>query len=195
MADTLLQRMGFQDPDLRSEEHDRIVMSLVDPLRFARAARDMLDEIFAEKVRDLLAHVETCPSRTPKPGSDCSCRTFSDHDVERIQTAETSAEDFRVVSARTEFPLKNRKGFLVGFADLLVEIQGHSLLKGWGTHLQVLVEVKSRITGFGEVMRQLNLYRECAPRALLLLVVPEGAMPDGMALAFRNQGVHVGTAR
>lgn len=123
---TLIQRMGFADPDRRSPAHDDACIQIAtDPERFARAVRERLD------VREA-----RCDLEVPLQKGD------------------------------------GKYASTVGFIDAMVtwcaglsEVSAPALGFRWvgGKHYPVssmLVEVKTKIPAFGDLLRQMNLYRE-----------------------------------
>lgn len=122
---TLLQRMGFSDPDRRTPAHDKACVAIAtDPERFIRRVRQ----------RDAVTRI----------------------------------------NCHLEVPLQKGSGqytTTIGFIDAVIEWRGpcqigtafgsYETIDGvtWGS-LSMLVEVKTTIDSIGNLLRQMNLYRE-----------------------------------
>lgn len=106
----------------------------------------------------------------------------------------------RISRVTWEYPIIRPGGFIVGYIDMLVEVESPFLSMGrdrkpviqWegGTSddpTGVLFEVKSRITSIGEVIRQIRAYETVHKSAYFCIVCPDDRFADvirGQRIAF-----------
>lgn len=141
-AKTLQERMGFVDHDLKTPGHDAIMMWLNDTMKVNRLLR------FCLKVKgwsdDDLASGLDLPGR----------------------------REIQVISTTWERPVTTGREFTVGFLDLAVSYQEqrvwysvHAVSGQRIYHLdwksaEAFFEVKTSIASLGELLRQLQFYRQ-----------------------------------
>jgi len=141
---TLLQRMGFADPDRRSPAHDDACVQIAtEPERFIRAVRERLG------VREARCDLEV-PLQKGE-GKYASTVGFIDAMVMWTNASEQA-------------PVPRYSSRRVGRYDE----------KFWMA-TGMLVEVKTSIDGIGNLLRQMNLYREYKKTHSAIFVDEKGA--------------------
>lgn len=147
-AKTLQERMGFRDDELTTPKHDEIMLWLdenAERLGVSIASQHGHHKSWAHMARFEYPELEECPS-------------FRNNQV-------------KVIRRTWEQPIKAANEFIVGFVDMLIEIDttvriGAGKKDGkpfWGWHdeprkLKALVEVKPTISSLGDLIRQVRLY-------------------------------------
>lgn len=151
-AQTIQQRFGFKDDDLKSPKHDQLMLDLT------AAADDLVSEIV-------------------KPEwSDKDIKNAKEHGVELPPFPAISD-----ISCEWEVPIVSRgykSKYIVGFADLVIACciprlevwESSQRGGGWEREFgfkpyirEIYFEVKSTIPSLGELVRQINMYREYTP--------------------------------
>jgi len=146
---TLMQKMGFKDNDLKTPEHDYLMMWC--------SKRENIAKIMIEEL-------------------DCS--------EEYIKNGKITVE--------FEAPLKkeynenygtiNGRGQIVGFIDCAVNYDPDHFCR------YILIEFKSRIPSFGELIREFKYYMSLIRARYVLLTYEDVQTPDGL---FESQGITV----
>ncbi len=167
-ASTLQERMGFNDPDLKSPIHDEMCLWLM--------------KNKASVGCYLLGNVTVCYDEKDsllKEAAQKLNKTFHDPDP----------------MVEAEHPVKNGS-YIVGFIDIAIRIryaslrrsaeQGKAEYKFSSADDCVFIEVKPKIESFGETMRQINMYREYA-YGKYAIFTPDHRFKD----AFESQGIKV----
>ena len=189
-----VQQVGFWDEEVPSTGHDEIVLwchqhaerilRSIRPSEFDRAWKpeDVEESLYRAHVAPEVhaASLQRFMDATPRPNPQVTARQ-----IEAVLRSYTG--------------YGNRTERVVGFADLLVtaatpwvgtcessesDFGGHELR--WNDRaISVLVEAKSVLPTFGELMRQLNLYRT-AFSGLVVVVSPDDRFED----VLRDQRIH-----
>lgn len=170
---SLMEQLGFSDPELKTPQHDAIVTWLDDNAHRlfdvegadGDWAPEHVDRVVGEAARYDLPDRRTAMrlrSQLPRRGPK-----------ERVRT-------------RWETPVENRRGFVVGYIDLCVEVQLSVLVehqessstpvmlkRGWHTRRVYWCEVKSKIESLGELFRQLRTYSLYREAAEIVVVSPD----------------------
>ena len=167
-ASTMQERMGFNDPDLKSPIHDKMVIWL------------MKNKVSVANY--LLGNIRFQSGSNDKRCEDMvSAMDKTIHDPDPV--------------VRTEKPIMSGD-FIIGFIDVslanrgaYVSLDSKTGEVGWtfsGTYPDVNIEVKPKIESFGETMRQINMYREYE-RCQYAIFTPDHRFKD----AFESQGIKV----
>lgn len=167
-ASTMQERMGFNDPDLKSPIHDEMVVWLM--TNSAPVAAYILGKArFSSDSRD-----ERC--------------------VSMVKSMDQTICDPAPI-VETEKPVMSRD-FIIGFIDLCLttrfgcvridEKTGEVSWKFGYRGFKANIEVKPKIESFGETMRQINMYREYE-RCQYAIFTPDHRFKD----AFESQGIKV----
>jgi hypothetical protein len=140
-ASTLQQRFGFQDSDLKSPDHDQIMIWL---------------DTYAEEIVKLILKYDGNWENQNDPNIK--------HLIERI--GEPPEKPSLKIKKVWEYAVTGRNGFMVGFIDMLVEVDLPYLdlhREKWmatSTRTSVFFEVKTTIPSLGELIRQIRMYQE-----------------------------------
>ena len=124
---TIIERLGFQDPDRKSPKHDQIQFWVRNNLRH------VLKSVFPEK---------EIPS-------------FDD------------------IPVSLEYPVTDRN-YVIGFVDVYCQ------------QYNLGIEIKTQIESVGELLRQINFYRNYLGKGTWIVVSPDGRF----AKVLQDQGVH-----
>jgi hypothetical protein len=142
---TLLQRMGFSDPDRRTPQHDDACIEIAtDPERFVRAVKERIGVQYA-----------SCKLEVPLQKGDgkyASTIGFIDAVIEWRNSIDGQRPE-----PRCRCVTRSQREECV----CLVPVSG-PLALGWMSST-MLVEVKTKIDSVGNLLRQMNLYREYRP--------------------------------
>lgn len=197
---TLQQRFGFNDGDMKTPKHDEIMLWLND------------------NVRTVLSQLNSLPTDLLETRIE-ECRTDA-----RFAIKNSRGEDFEwpglgdvpepkppEISVIWEKPITTRSQFVVGFIDMLVKVEYWELdIAGidWSGLVKtreklvlsryneaprwqlfrntekIVFEVKSTIPSLGELIRQVRMYQEFM-EATYVVVCPD----DRFAAAIASQGI------
>ena len=168
-ATTLQERMGFNDPDIKSPIHDEMVIWLMK--NSASVASYILGK-----------------ARFSSDSLDSRCVSMAESMDQTIYDPAPIVE--------TEKPVMSRE-FIIGFIDLCLtsrfgcvridEKTGEIYWKFGYRGPRVNIEVKPKIESFGETMRQINMYREYDRDAKYAIFTPDHRFKE----AFESQGIKV----
>lgn len=133
-AQTLIQKMGFADDDLKNSRHDEIMIWTVENLE------TIVKPILIGRKYEWW-------------------NTDSHQQVDQVATAVNS-----ISKTIWEKPIeKGDRGFIVGFVDLYVEVEvilcNEKTEEKTKTTEYFIFEIKTKIDSVGEVIRQINTYR------------------------------------
>jgi hypothetical protein len=182
-AATLQEKFGFCDDDMKSPQHDRIML--------------WLDGHAEELVREYFAMPREWPEERI-----AEVRAQADAFVKKRFSAlgwqglgEPPARKFQIASKTWEKTIVARNGFTVGFADMEVVVRFSSDLSfscseeptlrtlpriEWSVEINqehVIFEAKTSIGSVGEVIRQIRLYQQHQP-GHYVLVSPDDRFAD-----------------
>lgn len=176
---TLQQRFGFQDHELKTPEHDRIMLWLdahVDAWILGRISLGWNKEKVERMASEMSDLVKDSVGQWA-PG-DLPPRTVS------------------IVSKVWESPVMSGK-YMVGFIDMKVDVKQSALtytiprrsqeFPEWSAYLTdwfYLFEVKPSIPSVGEVIRQIRMYKQYQP-GTYVVVSPD----DRCAVTLKGQGI------
>lgn len=156
-AQTLQQRMGFADPDLKSPKHDELMLAL---------DRNM-DAIVASILPPPKLHISSNVDGMPS-GFDHQRKEMAKA-IEGFKSDAVLPEPQRTVTKEWEYTIRTGRDnvFVVGFADMLVQYYESTVeFRKDGTFSEsmkyegsFLFEVKPSIASIGEVMRQIRHYQ------------------------------------
>lgn len=186
MAKTYIERMGFKDSDLKTSKHDEICLWLTKEYHIYR----MLISLF--KLKPLTTYHTINPGFNENKW-DWDKKTLIDASSNENKKTKLLYEDVKKqfnehkrFTLSFEKPITAHNGFMLGFIDL--QINTHT---SWNDSFErsvgiydvnnnkkydsVYVEVKSKINSFGELLREINFYRENinTPNSAFLVVAPE----------------------
>lgn len=163
---TFSERFGLNDKDLKTPEHDEILINLTKDWKGKGGMWTILSEcglkskIFEEaKIRVNSAYVNTCPFCKKS-----MCKTTYSNEKKKLISIGISSLS---ASLEKEVPIVNN-GYAIGFldgvlnctADVIVNYDGETPEKNDGIGKFLLpIEVKTSITNFGEVLRQIKFYQ------------------------------------
>lgn len=83
-------------------------------------------------------------------------------------------------------PYRNEHRVIKGYIDLAVDVDLLELLEpGYHSQLVLAIEVKPRIESLGEVIRQIRMYQQFAPRHVFFVASPD----QRYAALLREQGI------
>jgi hypothetical protein len=186
-AQTMSERLGFQDPDLSTPEHDAMVFWTKAYLKdyFAFKSYEGFDlEEFEKKLDIAEAHWP------------------QDKDL-RSKLKETASSFFMETDdfcqIRLEHPIVNRSGFILGYADIMAQSLritfnvsptnycGEKLkpnIDKW-TPSPIYVEVKPKIYSFGELIRQIRTYQTVTSGNQWYVASPDTRFEE----AIRDEGI------
>ena len=181
---TLLKRMGFSDPDRRSTEHDDACISLAtDGMKIVRlwprwGARDL--KVLLEnplqkgsgQYTSTLGFVDALLKWTEWRSDVLNCRPVDyDFEVGRqllMWRGKCNLCNFLSSSPRESRSYDERcpRCIVNGHSPYLVDESVMALREGPNRPIErectMLVEVKTKIDGIGDLLRQMNLYRQYA---------------------------------
>lgn len=174
-ATTIQERMGFRDPELSTPEHDAIILWLIK--NKAWTAHYLMPKSFVNRVSN-------------------GIRRPTQEEVESVLPQWWADYFDPAPSAKTEVPIKSG-AFVVGFIDLVIrkgffEVgldNGEAWCEheeGSGKRCTVAIEVKPKITSFGETMRQIRHYQEFATDMQFAICTPDLRFKE----AFIEQGIN-----
>ena len=146
-ANTYIEKLGFKDKDIRSNIHDKLVLSLFD----------------MNKLYSLL-------------NLNGICIVQDYYEVKEDNYEITSRKRVRIEEIKgclkiiSEHPIKSNYGQVLGFIDIKIminragcyfhKITNENPLRIESRNIEELViEIKSKITTFGEILREINFYR------------------------------------
>lgn len=192
MAQTFLQTLGFQDPDLQNPKHDEIIIWLTEEVKTHAVALsfewymglDARKHYVVDNKEKLLKEFKTFPSKVTEKimsMTDDQLKTFFDS---------RPVVDFRVAKVELEKPIVKQGNYIVGFADLIVYVQKmmpepyidlslddkdavNFLWRYWNESISFIYEVKTQISSLGELLRQLNTYKAYYPAEKIVVVAPK----------------------
>jgi len=217
-AKTLIQRFGFNDSDLTSPEHDKIVLKLLD-----------VEKMFSILQKACLKDMEVntyiiCENRRYdsynkktecKIKEDIYCPFFGNGWTEKIGLcphADVFNEEWNLLhnltssdiiiknmNIETEVAITTNTKYIVGFIDFKVSLSNEvslNLLQKKISDVRYFpdfyIEIKPIITSFGETMRQINMYREfCTGEYRKKAEFILITKTTGLNDAFESQGIHV----
>jgi hypothetical protein len=171
---TISQRFGFQDPDLSSPNHDKMIIWL------DKEMNDIVDRILKRPVRK---YYETGFSSFYRIPDDrlgeydmTGIEKYPDVDMEKIQ-----------IKKVWEYPVLNGS-YTVGFCDMYVEVkaswEGKNIVFSSSSkqiseaetvyvELPLYFEVKSSIPSLGELLRQIRMYESYTQDGQWFVVSPD----------------------
>lgn len=142
---TLIQRMGFSDPDRRLPAHDDACVEIAtDPEWFLREVAERIG------VRDA-----RCKLEVPLQKGDGKYATTVGF-IDAMITWQNGLEPERVEPRCRCATIQQREN-----CTCLVPVSGPLAMRWMSS--KMLVEVKTKIDGVGDLLRQMNLYREYQP--------------------------------
>lgn len=189
-----------QDKQLTTPKHDEMILWLLNKknaIEIIPKLRTKLNRGFintapvVQEVKDVIGYCAECGfqidsnalnilKRIPEKGMrtilskiDPSVLIILDSHIDFM--SEVSLFDIKIES---EVPIMSRN-FIIGYLDILVTVNP--------IFLQYAIEVKPKITSFGETLRQLNTYREYFKNAEMFLFTCDMAFKS----AFESQGIAV----
>lgn len=210
-ATTLSQRFGFKDPDLKTQSHDEIILSLLDKDKLMKI---LLETTLKESIIVTSTHITCVHRRYSSHEWVCyqgghKCPFFHENWREQVDQCPIKDEvlaDFNIcrsiekkellknsVEIITEYVITNEhNNFVIGFIDIVVRFS-RVLFEGKFFNVQAkekvsdhYIEVKTIVVSFGETMRQINMYREFVNGPFLLITKSRG-----LKSAFSSQGIFV----
>jgi len=172
-AKTIQQRFGFADNDLKTPQHDGIMLWL------SQHADKILAAFVSEtEWGDISWLNDELAKHSRKP--------ISQNELPQRRPP-------RVLSTIWEHPVMSGK-YIVGFVDMLIEYATDELVFSgkdfsWYTAMSshnttICVEVKSSIPSLGELIRQIRMYQQYQ-NGIYVVVSPDARYAD----ALRSQGI------
>lgn len=161
---TLQARLGFNDPDLKTQAHDLIMLWLDQNMK-------EVFRPFIEALKKSDRRIGCYPSQVPA-------------ELPPIPDGMTSS----IWAKKTwEYPVQrgydSRNLYTVGFVDMCIKIYNRLpvLHANNGVHWELeddyitsfYIEVKSKIPSLGEVIRQIRLYESYLPKGWFFVVSPD----------------------
>lgn len=242
-AKTMIEKAGFRDDDLKTPEHDSIMLWL--DQNIYEVVNNAFPSVWTEteinyELSDLRSEFNKCRSRIEGQISDLKNsikriddakakksslnitwnQTF-DEDRANFETKITEAESklvkleewlqldsppvkpkCEVISTHWEYTIVNDRSFVVGFVDMMVRIRRPGL--SIQTHIsnmhpfptakpqwktgnysdEIYIEVKSKITSLGELIRQIRFYQS-HKKGMYVVVSPDGQFAE----VLKSQGI------
>lgn len=222
-ANTLMEKMGFLDEDLKTPQHDEMTLwlyaNVLDLLYGGKVNSrlwrpDYIDSVAKNTAADIISHIQQFrPNAAVLPTVDGAVNTL----LSKIGEPEWQVKR---VERTLEMPvLNNRTQYLVGYVDMSARfLHPESLGIQWASYHDLpnelrhslgitelmstitdsakwiiqhvekrwAFEVKSNIKSIGELMRQLNTYRQYLPTHQFCVVAPRN---DALAALLSEQGI------
>ena len=171
-AQTIQQKLGFADSDLKTPRHDEIMLWL---------DKHALDVVVA-----------TVGNQWTEQDIDWLNEELKKHHKPTITLADLPPrKPLELISVTWEYPIKSGT-YVVGFIDLVIQYDADSLTLNeydysytpCRSRFIICVEVKSSIPSAGELIRQIQLYRQYQ-KGTYVVVSPDARYAD----VLRSQGI------
>lgn len=148
---SLMSKMGFHDDDLKTSTHDDMFVKIIDPLVINKISKLINLEIEFSFIDDKNKPIYMRKSKKEK-------RMWSDIKPDKLECMKWYI--------KPEFPVVTDTGFLIGFVDVL-SIHSYyyfydikdSIWEGI-RRIALVIEIKSKIDSIGELLRQINTYKQ-----------------------------------
>jgi len=143
---TLISRFGFNDPDLTTPLHDKIILSITE-----------------DKLKEIISNIDILKGK-----------------------------NYKIHGIAHEVPIKASNDYIIGFIDAVATIaydnrQTCDPMCDPVKFIKIYIEVKTTIPSYGELVRQLNMYRDglSIDDVYTLVISPD----DRFASALKDQGI------
>ena len=190
-ANTLQEKFGFLDEDMKNPQHDAIMLWL------DKRAEELVREYFAMPSAWPVELVAKVRAEAHARAKEHVYATLNLPDL-----GEPPAREFKIVSKTWEKTIVTAKNYTVGFADMEVVVRFSKSLNFWENERapeggrpvidwfvedrqeHVLFEAKTAIASVSEVIRQIRLYQQYQA-GVYVVVSPD----DRFADVLRGQGI------
>jgi hypothetical protein len=140
---TIIERHGFKDPELKTAKHDDLVLW----------ARKNVSGI----AKQILPPFGTNDSYLEKVWNKTKLQLDEDY----TDNLSDLKNNIKIVEVLLEQPINSGK-WIIGFVDLVIKLKIPRYKRHVGTgrdSANIYIEVKTKIESFGELLRQVNMYR------------------------------------
>ena len=203
-AQTLQERFGFKDEDLKMKSHDDI-MFWVHNNAYAVLKHYMTKTGTLKAIDDSWAEQRSLLQKTlEKHGSiyEYHANRLSTPARWEIQSATKNALEFvprerphiRIDDKKWEHPIKSSSGFMIGFVDLVIAYRYPIIDRGFMSEygiqyrLKTLAcEIKTTLSTAGELIRQIRMYQEHSDKYTGWMVI---CPDDRHADILEDQGIY-----
>lgn len=169
---TIAQRFGFQDPDLSSPKHDKLIIWL------DREMTTIVDEILERPDRKYYANQYSTFPLSPKE--------LEKYDITNIGEYPDRDEEKLQIKKVWEYPILNGS-YTVGFCDMCVRAaavwKGKDIVFNYNNRIEkaddvhyeasFYFEVKPTIPSLGELIRQIRMYQNYTQEGKWFVVSPD----------------------
>jgi hypothetical protein len=184
-AKTYQERMGFKDQDIKTSKHDEICLWLAKQSNCEIVLKDLnISQLFSRSfINDGYRYIGWDWEKEEvirKPDSDHWA--YNERYDEKIfneikEYIKNSFKDLQTNMTPTKFqisfekPIVGRNSFMLGFIDVSIEPENKNYEDDYfkferkfkfnrEKYLKIYIEVKSSLPSFGEIVREINFYKE-----------------------------------
>lgn len=186
---TLIEKMGFNDKDFKTSKHDEICLWLANKDNVIKMINDLkLKPFIIRKYYFDCDNIEWDFSEH-KPKSRFTRdvwgnkKDFISLSKDEIDILKNDFNNFLTFDLKERFNLyfervisSSQSSFVVGFLDLFVEFKSFRsrYFRLSDIELPLCIEVKSVMSSFGEIVREINYYRQFQ-KGIYIVVAPDCA--------------------